>query len=388
VTYTLQGGTVLGTDGPRTADVVIDAGHVVAVHDAAADVRAAADGQMVDTSGLVIAPGLLDLQVNGAHGIDLASEPERLWEVAAALPRYGVAGFLPTIITSPPEVVEAALATLAAGPPPDWCGATPLGLHVEGPMLNPARKGAHPAAGLRLPDPALVAGWTRQRGVALVTLAPELAGAGHVITRLRSAGVVVSAGHTDATAEELNEAVADGVAYVTHLFNAMSPLGHRAPGVVGALLADPRLVAGLIADGIHVHPTAVAAAWRALGPQRMNLVTDAIGALGMGHGTARLGDVEVTINADGVRLPDGTLAGSNVSLDQALRNLVAYTGCTAADALATVTSTPARLLGLVERAAVAPGAPAHLTVLTADLQVVATIVGGELVHRAEAAWRW
>ena len=242
----------------------------------------------LDVSGLLVAPGFIDLQINGALGIDLADEPERLWEVGAALSRYGVTGFLPTIITSPAGTPERAMAALADRPT-GFAGAEPLGLHLEGPMLNPDRRGAHDPALLRLPSPGLVEGWTRADGVALVTLAPELPGGLAVVEQLVEAGVVVSAGHTAATADELDRAVAAGLSYVTHLFNAMVPFGHRDPGPIGLALSDGRLTAGLIADGIHVHPIAVAAAWRALGPSRLSLVTDAVAALGRPPGRFPVG---------------------------------------------------------------------------------------------------
>jgi N-acetylglucosamine-6-phosphate deacetylase len=383
----LAGGTVAGPSSLADRDVVIDGERL-------ADPTLSWPGeQLLDAAGLIVAPGFIDLQCNGAHGVDLATEPSRLWELAAALPRYGVTAFLPTIVTSPPVILDQALDVLRAGPPAGWTGATPLGLHIEGPMLHPRRRGAHAERLLRAPDVELVSRWTRDNGVALVTLAPELPGALDVVRRLTGAGVVVAAGHTDGTAEQMAAGFDAGIRYVTHLFNAMSPLAHRAPGAVGATLADERVVAGLIVDGIHVHPTAVTAAWRALGPSRLTLVTDAVAALGLGPGPTRLGTMDVVVGGDGVRLADGTLAGANLALDEAVRNLIAFTGCTSAEAIATVTSTPADVLELLDRGAVAAGRRADLTVLTPALEVVATIVGGETVFctprwSAEvASWR-
>jgi N-acetylglucosamine-6-phosphate deacetylase len=373
----VRGGHVLTPAGMVEADVVVDGSVITAVG------RGAAPGyDELDARGLLVAPGFIDVQLNGAGGVDLTSEPERLWEVAAALPRHGVTAFLPTIITSPADRARRALRTLAEGPPAGWSGATPLGLHVEGPMLNPCRKGAHPAQHLREPSAAVIDGWTRAAGVALVTLAPELEGAFDVVSALRAAGVVVAAGHTDATAEQMSVAADHGVAYVTHLFNAMAPFQHRAPGAAGAALADERLIVGLIADGIHVHPVAVAAAWHALGPERCNLVTDAIAALGQPDGVSRLGSIDVDIGPDGVRTAEGTLAGSNLSLGQAVRNLIAFTGCDVPDAIATVTTVPARLVGARTKGAVAPGRDADLTLVTERLEPATTIVGGRVAWRS------
>jgi N-acetylglucosamine-6-phosphate deacetylase len=380
----LRGGHVVTSRGLVDADVRVEAGRIAGV---GADLGAAG-GEVLDAGGLVVAPGFIDLQVNGAHGIDVTSEPERLWEVGASLPRYGVTGFLPTVVTAPPATTARALEALAGGPPPGWSGAVALGLHLEGPMLNSVRKGAHNADHLRLPSPEVVEGWSRDAGVALVTLAPEVLGALEVVELLAARGVVVSAGHTDADADITAAAVAAGARYITHLFNAMAPFHHREPGPAGVALTDERLVVGLIADGVHVHPVAVAAVWRALGPDRLNLVTDAVAALGLPPGPSCLGDLEVFVNDDGIRLADGTLAGSNLSLDEAVRNLVAFTGCGAHEAIATVTSTPARLLGLPEKGVVGEGADADLTVLTPELEVAATIVAGRLLHSDDARVPW
>lgn len=333
-----------------------------------------------DARGLRVLPGLLDLQVNGAAGIDLTHEPHRLWEVAAALPRHGVTAFLPTVITSAPESRDAALEALAAGPPEGWSGAIPLGLHLEGPMIAAARKGAHPMGWLRPPSSELVAGWSREAGVAMVTLAPELPGALEVVELLVSHGVVVALGHSEASSEEVVAAVERGARLVTHLGNAMPALQARAPGLVGAALSEPLLTAGVIADGHHLHPAALDAFRRALGPDRLLSVTDCTAALGMPDGPARLGDQHVVVRDGTVRLGDGTLAGSAASLPQCLAVLRRETGCTLAEAVATCTTVAAGVLGDVERGHLAAGARGDVTLLDEAGDVVATVVGGELVH--------
>ncbi|MDT8898125.1 N-acetylglucosamine-6-phosphate deacetylase [Thermanaerothrix sp. 4228-RoL] len=346
-------------------------------------VSAPAGTPVLDAQDLIVTPGWLELQINGGFGFDFTENPTTIWEVARQLPRYGVTAFLPTIVTSPLSQVEAALETWKAGPPPDFRGATPLGWHIEGPFLNPGRKGAHNPAYLQLPNPSTVEGWRPDQGVRLVTLAPELPGAEAVIHYLVSQGVRVSAGHSLATYEQALHAFSLGVTYGTHLFNAMPPLEHRAPGLAGALLTHPDLTVGLIADGIHVHPAMVALAWRAKGPHRLTLVTDAMAALGMPPGEYRLGDLEVRVDATSVRLPDGTLAGSLLSLDTAMRNLMAFSGCTLAEALCTVTSTPAAVLGLEDRGYLRPGYRADLVLLSVTHEVVITLIGGEPVFGNE-----
>lgn len=297
-------------------------------------------------------PGLVDAQVNGAAGIDLTAEPHRLWEVAAALPAYGVVAFVPTVITSDPAARAQAMATLAAGPPAGWAGAEPLGLHFEGPMIAPTRKGAHPERWLRAPALDLVDGWSRESGVLMATIAPELPGALEVIERLTAEGVVVSVGHTAARTDQVLAAVDAGARCITHLGNAMAPVSPRDPGPVGVALggpADTGLVAGVIVDGHHLDPHFVRTAWRALGPGRFLSVSDTTAALGLPDGPTRLGDQDVVVADGTVRLHDGTLAGSAASVLDCLRILVAQTGCTAAEAVATATSTPLALLGLPAR---------------------------------------
>jgi N-acetylglucosamine-6-phosphate deacetylase len=336
---------------------------------------------VLDASGLLVAPGFVDLQCNGALGVDLTSEPDRLGEVAAVLPRWGVTAWLPTVVTSTAAARRGALRAVAAHDDPD--AATPLGLHLEGPFLAPERRGAHDPDLIVPPSRELVdrEGWSRDGGVALVTLAPELPGAADLARTLVDRGVVVSAGHSSATAAQARAAIDAGVTWVTHLFNAMVGLHHREPGLAGVALADPRVRVGLIADGLHLDPTVVDLVARLLG-DRLVLVTDAVAALGLGAGALRLGslDVEVSAGDGGVRLPDGTRAGSTLSLDRAVRNLVAFAGVDLAAAVRAVTAAPAAVLGLDDRGVVAPGAVGDLVLLTPGGEVVATVVGGRVVH--------
>jgi N-acetylglucosamine-6-phosphate deacetylase len=380
----ITGGTVITPAGViEHGTVLLDRGQVVAVGGPGA-VRMPPGAIVVDATGGWVVPGFIDLQLNGGHGIDLTTAPARAVELGRFLPRYGVTSFVPTIITCRDDQRVAALTSWAdregdrAGEP----GAVPLGLHFEGPMLSPVRRGAHPADLLRGPEPALIDGWSADRGVLMTTLAPELPGALDAARALAGRGVVVSIGHTDCSAVDFASAVAAGARYVTHLFNAMRPFGHRDPGPIGAALADDTVVAGLICDGIHVDPVAVRMAWRALGPDRLNLVTDAVAVLGSERGAARLGAVEVTVDAGAVLTADGVLAGSALALDQAVRNLIAFTGCSVPDAVGTVTATPARLLGLADRGRLTPGARGDVAVLDGDLAVAATIVGGEVAWRS------
>jgi len=351
---------VLGGD----VDLVVSGGVVV-------DGPPSPESATLDATGCVVKPGFVDLQCNGGFGIDLTAEPERVWELAARLPSTGVTAWCPTIVTSPPEVTERALAALAVGPPAGWVGAVPLGLHLEGPFLAPGRTGAHDRRHVLGIDAERAASWSAAAGVAIVTLAPELPGGLELVRELTGRGVVVSAGHSDATAGEIFAAIDAGVSLVTHLFNAMAPLHHREPGLVGVALTDPRLRVGVIADGVHLHPVTVAAAAQSL-HERLVLVTDAVAAMGTaGHEAG-----------GGVRLPDGTLAGCDLPMDRAVRNLVAYAACSLDEAVLAATSAPAAVLGRADVGHLRPGARGDAVVLTPSGDLMATVVGGQVAWRS------
>ncbi len=360
-------------------DIAIDAGRIIAIdpHDSA---RTKGDegALVIDVTDLYVAPGFIDLQCNGALGIDVTMQPERIWELASVLPRWGVTSFLPTIISSPLPMIERAR-RVVSDPPDQQTGARVLGLHVEGPFLNPTRAGAHPARHLRLPKPDDVASWSKDSGIALVTLAPELDTDHEVVRALISRGVVVSAGHTNATSQELDLAISAGVSMVTHLFNAMSPLTHREPNVVGHALGDARIAATVIVDGIHVAAEVVRLAYRLLGSDRFILVSDAVAALGLPSQSLRLGDVDLIVTNDRVTTPDGILAGSILSMDQAIRNLSDFTDCSWASALRCATSTPAAAIHRPDLGTLSVGAFADVVVLDSQRQVVLTMVNGEIV---------
>jgi N-acetylglucosamine-6-phosphate deacetylase len=363
------GGGVVGARGVVAADVTLAGPTIVAV-----GTGRPGRGRVVDARGLLVAAGFIDLQVNGIAGWDLTTDTGSVWAVAEHLPRYGVTAFLPTVVSAPASTYTDAIAVLAHGPPPAWRGARPLGWHFEGPMLNPRRRGAHDERWLRPPHPDVYGSWSRGAGVALVTLAPELPGALAAIPALRAAGVVIAAGHTDATVAEINDGMAAGITSLTHLFNAMPPFGHRAPGPAGVALAGGPLVCGLIADGVHVDPLAVRLAWQALGPTRLNLVSDAVAT-----SAGRRGPRGVHVDDGAARLTDGTLAGSVLTMDAAVRNLIRFAGAPIHEAIAAATTAPASVLGLTRKGRIEPGADADLVLLTSDLEIVTTIVGGEVV---------
>lgn len=375
-TWALSGRVIHPSGAVANGSVVIEDRRII-------DVAASPPAGLphIETGGL-IAPGFIDLQINGAFGYDFTADPASVAPVAAGLPQHGVTAFLPTIITSPLETYPERLVALMAAATPNQ-GATVLGVHVEGPFLNPNKKGAHNPIHLRLPSPQSVAPLVATGAMRLMTLAPELPGGTETIAYLRRHGVVVSIGHTDAHYDDAHAALDHGVTWATHLFNAMPTLGHRDPGAVGALLEADQPVIGLIADGIHVHPAVVRLVWRSKGAAGISLVTDAMAALGQPPGVYNIGDQQVHVTPIAARLASGTLAGSILSMDQAIRNMIAYTGCSVGDAVRMASTTPADVLDLSHKGRLETGADADIVVLDAQLQVQQTIIGGEVVYQAE-----
>ena len=379
-----HGGHILVGGELIRADLVVDGDTITDVI-ADPDEVGPFDTSDVDCSDLLISPGFIDLQCNGANGVDITTEPDRILDVAVELPRFGVTSFLPTVVTATASTRVAAITAMSALAEQtehtlgSRRAATPLGLHLEGPMISRDHLGAHVPRFAAEPESLLdeIDTWVASGVVSLVTLAPELAHGIDVVERLVAAGIVVSAGHTAMTPSDFAAARAAGLSYVTHLFNAMAPFGHRSPGPIGAVLADDSITVGVICDGIHVDPVAVDMAWRSLGRQRLSLVSDASPALGAPYGRYRIGGIEIVHDDTGVRTVDGVLAGSSLPLDQAVRNLMTFTGCSLADALATVTTTPADLLGLADRGRIHSGARADLTILDQAGNLRHTVIAGE-----------
>jgi N-acetylglucosamine-6-phosphate deacetylase len=336
----------------------------------------------------LLLPGFVDLQVNGAFGVDVAMEPSRLAELSEALLSTGTTAYLPTVISSPESLYEEALPELAAAAGGPSSGAEVLGVHLEGPFINLKKRGAHAAAHVVPPDPGLLARLLDLAPVRVLTLAPELEGADELMTLAANRGVVVSAGHSGAPFEVAYEVLDASVAGVTHLFNAMSAMHHREPGLPGAAFAHPRVVCGLIADGIHVHPEMVALAFRMLGPDRVYLTTDAISAAGMADGEYRLATRAVYLDGGVPRLGSGAIAGSTLTMGEAFRNVLAFTGCTLPEAARMASTSPARLVGEGRRKGrLTPGYDADVVVLAPDLSVEAVWRGGEVTYERGGSGR-
>jgi len=322
--------------------------------------------------GWIVAPGFVDVQVNGFAGAEVGPDRDNLAAVAAALPRTGVTAFCPTLVSRSDAAYRRAAAALAGAPVPA-AAARPLGVHLEGPFLNPARHGAHDAGALRDPDPAAVDRLLTAFRPAIVTLAPELPGGLDAVARIARAGAVAAAGHTEADAAAARAAIDAGARLLTHAMNAMPGLDARRPGPLGAFLADPRAHVSLIGDGVHLDDASTCICARAAGA-RLVLVSDAVAAAGMPPGRYRLGSRTVT--SDGTRATSrGRLAGAVAGIDAGPRTLV-RAGIPRAAALAAATVAPRRLLGLPP--GLARGGPADLVVLDDGLVPRLTLVGGRV----------
>jgi N-acetylglucosamine-6-phosphate deacetylase len=342
------------------------------------NIEAIAAGRVGDGAPIIL-PGFVDLHVPGGGGADVMSGADAVRHCARTHARFGTTSFLPTPVTAPPADLAAAVDGIAAVAAERRAGeARVLGAHLEGPWLNPARLGAQPPYP-QTPDIAAVDRLCAAVAVRLVTLAPEIDPDHALIRNLAARGVRVQIGHSDATYEETCAALQAGASGFTHLFNAMTPLHHRAPGVVGAALAHAEYAA-LIPDLVHVHGGAVRAALRAI--PKLFAVTDATAAAGMPDGDYPLGRRTVHKRGGSVFLDDGTLAGSALTMDQALRNLVGL-GVDLAEASRRLSAYPADFIGEVGRGRIAPGASADFVLVDRDLAVIAVVVEGETVDLAD-----
>ena len=339
--------------------------------------------RVVDFGDAVFAPGFIDIHIHGGAGHDVMEpDPAALPAVERLLATHGVSSYLPTTVTAPVDATLTALEQLAnaieaENKPPGEPRARPLGIHLEGPFISHARRGAHPPENLLPPTVnAFELFWQAARGhIRVMTIAPELDGALEVIREAVRRGVCVSLGHSDADLNAARAAIAAGARHATHTFNAMRPLGHRDPGIVGEVLTNWALTADIIADGVHLNPTIVKLFLHAKGPEAAVLITDGTAATGMPEGRYRLGSFEVEVK-DGKCLADGKLAGSVLTMDSAVRNVMQFSQCSLQDAVLLASRNPARVSGLTGRGTLEAGAAADIVVLEPDGQVRSTIIHG------------
>jgi N-acetylglucosamine-6-phosphate deacetylase len=383
---TLRGARLVDAAGDRPGgDITIEGTHIQAVGRARS-----ARGRIVDASDAIVTPGFIDVHTHGGGGFMLhTADPEEILAYARWAPSTGTTGFLVAIVGVPDGLPVPQLAAAVAAFGAGALGAEPLGIFLEGPYISPARRGAHAASWLRTPDGdeterilSLAAGRLR-----LVTLAPELPGAPDTIRRLVEARVTVSIGHSDASYEQTREAILLGVNHATHCFNAMRPLQHRDPGPIGALVEAPQVFGEIIADGVHVHPAAMRVLMRALGPERTIVITDAQAGAGMPGATFEFAGQPARVVDGAARLADGTIAGSILTMDQALRNVFALGGVSLSEAVGMLSLNPARAIGADDRKGrLRSGYDADLLIFDMSLTLQATFCCGQLAFATEA-WR-
>jgi N-acetylglucosamine-6-phosphate deacetylase len=347
---------------------------------------------VIDAGDSIIVPGFIEVHTHGGGGFNLhTTDVEEIHAYANWVVSTGVTSFLIAVVGTPGGLPTAQLATAVQAIEQQKlaCGAQPLGIHLEGPYISVERRGAHPPSWLRVPDGAetermleLTHGYLR-----LITLAPELPGAEEMIQRLLKAGVTVSIGHTDATYEQARQAIQLGITHATHCFNAMPPLSHRAPGPMGAIAQAEQVLGEIIADGVHVHPALMEILVRILGPERIIVVTDAQAAAGMPPDTIfEFAGQHAHVTCGAARLEDGTLAGSVLTLDQALRNMLHYTHVSLQEAVAMLTLNPARSADVsAYKGKLSAGYDADLLILDQELHLQATICRGQVAY-ASATW--
>ena len=344
---------------------------------------------IIDLGVLRLAPGFIDLHIHGFHGYDVnAGSVSDLREMARLLPAAGTTAWYPTIATTSRQHTVECVRKIAdvATERPEATMAEVAGMRLEGPFISAAKKGAQYGGDIRPPDPAELRALAEMCGglVRFVDFAPEEAGADQLLAALVELGIVSCIGHTNATYEQAMWAIAAGARHATHLFNAMSPLRHHAPGVPGALLTDDRATVEIIADGVHLAPPLLRLALRARAPQDIALVTDAMLAAGLPDGKYEFLHRTVTVSEGIARLASGALAGSTLSLAQAVRNMVTYTGIAWETAIAMATTTPARIAGIEARKGrLAPGYDADIVALDTHGQVTRTWTRGTLAFARE-----
>jgi N-acetylglucosamine-6-phosphate deacetylase len=348
----------------------------------------AGDSVHGDPADAILAPGLIDIHMHGGAGLDvMRAAVSELPHLNKFLTTHGVTGYFPTTVAAPldqtcaalerlADAIEAAQNSQASNGEP--IQARPLGIHLEGPFLSHKRRGVHPPEYLVEPTLEIFERlWQAARGhVRMMTIAPELPGALEVIAEAARRNVCVSIGHSDAVLETARAGVQAGARHATHTFNAMRPLDHRDPGIIAEVLTDLRLTADIIVDGIHVAPEVVQIFLRAMGHERAVLITDATAAAGMPDGTYQLGPLQVEVK-DGKCTVDGKLAGSVLTMDRAVRNVIRFTGGSLQDAVRAATLNPARAVGLEQRnGLLVPGAEANIVVLGPNGEVRQTFVRG------------
>jgi N-acetylglucosamine-6-phosphate deacetylase len=341
--------------------------------------------QIIDAEDGYIVPGYIDIHVHGANKHDcIEGTPASLNILGEFFAKHGVTSYYPTTVANPAKTVQVAIDNVAKTPQPKK-GAQHLGVHVEGPYLNLRYRGAQPEEYFRLPNPAEYGKWLESEAVKLITLAPELEGAHEMMAALRPHGIEFAIGHSGASYEDALKAIEAGLRQITHTFNGIIPLHHRDPGALAALINDDRVFAQVIADGVHVHPAMVKLLIRAKGIDQTVLITDAMMATGTVDGDYHFAGMHVSVRDGIARTQSGSLAGSTLTMDKAVQNVMQFAGLTPQQAVTMATLSPARAMHIEDRKGqLAAGHDADILILDKDLNVQKTIIAGEIVYERPA----
>jgi len=385
-TVVIENGTVMTpSEAIEKGVVVFEDGKITAVGQRNR-VKVPRSARVIDASGKIVAPGFVEIHVHGGKGRDIMDASyEAVKDIAKFLVSHGTTSFVPTTISAPRSDLLRAVEAVKTAMEKGTDGAEVLGAHLEGPYINLEKRGAHDADYVRLPslDEFEEIWEASNRAVKIVTLAPELEGSKMLIQRLRELGIVASIGHSNATYTQAVDAMKRGVRHATHVFNRMSGFDPREPGVVGAVLVHDELTAELICDSIHVHPAAMSLLTRVKGSKKVVLVTDAIRAAGMPDGEYALGKQRIIVK-DGVsRLESGDFAGSTLTMDRAVRNIMRLVGTPLQTAVKMATINPAAVVNVDEnKGSLEPGKDADIVIIDDEINVYLTTVKGKILYRS------
>ena len=367
--------------------IIIEKGKIIDITDKKENITVPIEAEVIEARDKFVVPGFIDIHVHGGGGSDVMDgEYEAIKQIAITHSRFGTTAFLPTTMTMSKNKIIKSLKSIYETMLKGTGAAEILGIHLEGPYINPEKKGAQKEEDIKKVsiDGFLEFNKASGNSIRLVTIAPEMLGAIDFIHWLHKQGIIVSVGHSNATYKQVQEGIQAGLSHVTHIFNAMRGLHHREPGVVGAALSSPKLAVEIIADGIHLHPVVIKILIQTKESEKIVLITDAMRATGMSEGIYDLAGQEVAVAKGQARLKDGTLAGSVLTMDKAVRNLVSNVGVSLMEAVQMATFNPAKCLGVEDRkGSLEPGKDADIVILNRKLEVELTMIAGEVVYKRE-----
>ncbi len=365
--------------------IIIEKGKIMAITDKKEDFALLKNVEIIEAKDKFVVPGYIDIHIHGGGGSDVMDgEYEAIKQVATTHSRFGTTAFLPTTMTMSKDKIIRSLRSICEAVKKGTAGAEILGIHLEGPYINPEKKGAQKEEDIKKISLEEFLEFNQASGnlIRLVTIAPEMPGAIDFIRWLHQQGIIVSVGHSNATYKQVQEGIQAGLSQVTHIFNAMRGLHHREPGVVGAALSSPKLIVEMIADGIHLHPIVLKMLTQIKESEKLVLITDAMRATGFKEGTYDLGGQEVIVTKGQARLKDGTLAGSVLTMDKAVKNMVTKVGIPLSKAIQMASFNPAKCLGVEDRkGSLEPGKDADIVILNKNLETELTMVAGKVVYR-------